>query len=1671
MGETRTHKTYTVFIASSMLNPCREAVENIVERVNTKLDLFDVNFKLVAYSMTPMADRQSKTQELLNHQAATSDILILLADNNTTIGQYTFGEYKAAHCQSTKSPDKRPAIKVFVITEKKDDRINLEYTAEDGSTGNFEAVLHEDSKRYTQCLTRDRFYGFLEDWLIKTAVHGLKPIQTQYELSYSDHLYRIGQGGIRESGNKYYRRDKLDGQIEEILKVSPIIILEGNTYSGKTRAAFEYMKNCKEWEDYDFHIFDNRHFIKDLNQIRNLDYSGSDRGDVFFFDDVNDILNKKNDEDIERTHPLWSKINGYNALKGFSIDDFGKTRIIFTVSGKLSALQRNKIYERIFNEGSDRLSQALEKITVNFDIYDQFSFKQMANAMVRDGVLNRANIRPGNYTIGSLFIRTEDILKKVTDQYRLNKALIPALACHFKYAARSRFTGLKSEIQEVYDFICNALGYGQKEPLEDGIERLRQEGLVVTEDQKENLYRVFIDKYILDSINEVALKYITYRNTEGVNAINRILIDYALECEKDGKRNMTSHHICYVTQMAYLIIDRNTIGDQETVDLIDIVASALMPQNQYNPKKSENVRLILKLADIASSDENYPMIFATSALSNIEDPDKVNDLLDKCLAYYGSCLKIPKEETARTVIELYKRSAYAKLSKGMPMAEEQKILRRILESDGNWKIPFGDEDLKEIFNLARLAPHIKSKTPREIIALLPHTGIDGRSFSPDSCEDTDGTDDSFDDFEETGTSGEVSTDADNMKYEKIYLKQLNKAAIAAMLHIDSFSGFADTIDCLRKTCEESNSLKTAAERYFAYDFYRIVREIVKRINYEDRSSIFNFILEIDDTKGVLGNLTIQKEYLQQLRSSRIHSLNDLLQHLDENDALKAYQDMIGKDLCDSHTLSCLLNNRFLNFEQILRLVGKDDGQYNFITLNQLLGKAETISDANICLRLMGISNCDPCKIRDENALANYLKIKYIDSNRCINIIKGRRRLFPDTLSDAMLGIILKKFDIRQLMDIFFQSEENSHPGYYANKYGLTDEEIEKVRKNAIILNMLFYKANLCSEEIADLVKGKFEELISDEKMRPLVTDPESNGNNGILSVYMKNKHLFRNYESVRNFYDNLPDECKPGKVDHNIYGVFAWYIIDGYNNGIYDRTEAIRLLNGELIKAYGEFARLYRKDDVIGMMARLYHYRPLLEDEDSFSQTEEYAYEDRIYEMDYRGYLEYLIKYNPAYADSTFIYNSLAVMQKRLVNEVYETLADLASLNHTGVIYDTVFKENAGGKSLQLAGHVQQRLFRIGPGTLEIDNRLVYNVSYIKMLWFLLSKGLMTLDEAEKCRKENNIPVTETYLNLVCKCIEQDTASKRLSPKNNSTVMEDGYSRMLGYMQTVFSSGTIYVHRSIQMCLSLIAVAPDEASLEDIFSKHGFSEFENKTEVIGATMNKLLNLRYKSAKADETVSEFKEMIVRNCRNVNIWIINAYLNTFVKISKNELKSRSNAPEAAPFERCWQLLRDECKIDVFRLLNLDQEQEAFVTEQLGLSGNKWILDANVQTFSYFALHSPDVLAIMQKWFKGNFTYDDAGRKSCLKDTLKNYAFSYARNNFDKESAQKTLDPVRKIIRVKENYKVFKEICSRYVTDQSRKWGGKNEMSVFWEDILSNLPQCAEMCSNANRKRNRK
>ena len=1671
---------YKIFIASSMLNPFREECSKIIADFNNYRR--DVNFDVCVYGESPIEDVAPDTQDQINRKAAESDLVLLLADNNATIGRQTMREYYTAHLQSLQSLNGRPYIKVFALRNNKDEAVSVQYYTEDGSCANFEKKLYDDSKRYVQYVEKDNFEKFFKEWLVLNANNGLGHNLTRRELSYGDHIHSIMQGAVRKSNKMYYRRDSLDGEIERVLNFSPIVILEGNTYSGKTRAAFEIMKSRAEWGDYNFHIYNNCDTVAELNDIK-LDFTG--RGDVYLFDDINDII--KDGEGIDYNNsPLWRKLNGYNRCKGFSLEEWGNTRVIITVSGRLSLDEKKKLYGLIFHSEGTAFENELKKIIVNFDIYDSRSFRQMANEMVRDGVLSSAKIRPGNYTIGSLFINTEDIRRQAEDEYNENNSLLTSLVGHFKYATKSRFTGLCSEIGELYDFVAgegvpagtfqDADGrvVAARELFAAGVERLRKKGLVVVSEDDENGSKVWIDRYILDIFNEVVLENMKYADVCGAKALNAMLIAYAKRCEQDrgADSELERHHICYVAQMGYLLLDRNTLGDDEIMHIVALVARALSVNsvavdNFLNGRLNANAisSYIMVLVQIARLKGRYPRIFSVLPIARIRNFNSAQNFIKASSAYHKHCRK-EQSDIYPAALELYKRAVYAMLSAGnrrLTMKQEKIILNYIFDDGGKWKEPFDSSDLHDVFNLVDVIPFIKDMNALQIIELLETATLDGYDMAQFLDEANNGasvvnssSNPSYDEENYDFSNLEEPIDAEGLPrnvYEKVFLVQLANAVAAAVSSVDSYDKFLEAANAVCEMCIRSVHVKRAVSGAFAANFYRTVPRIVKNFSYDDRTKLFEFVISIDDTKGVFGNLDIRSN-VDFLKTLRVIALNRLLECLDENDALRGYREMQSRGLSDGHTLSFLLKNESLSFEQLLQLVAVDA---NFVILNQLMGKAETESDAHVCMMLMGVADGDASKLKDESALVKFMKIRSVDGRRCIDIIKRRRKLYPANLTDTAVGVLMNKLKMEQLIDIFFPSESNSAEGYYMQQYGLKDDEVRSARENAILINKMMFRANsnACSNDVALLMKQKFDDIVNDRNLRYLITDPEYNGNSGIMSVYMKNRFLFSDYDGVRAFCDDFVNKYPMPKCNH-IYSVFLGYIVDGYERNIYKREEAIELMNSELIKAYEEFAEFRSKDEVVAMMAELYRYRLKLVKEGCYDTPEEFVYEGERMSVTYKEYLEYLKNHNTFYVDGTFIYIALEMMQKSIDGDVYDLLGDIASHNHIGVQYDTIYSARKDSVRKGLSRAMQQCLmsYDIENNLLKIDHRLVRNVSYIKALWFLQQHDKkITFDQVESCREANNIPMTQTYLNMAFKGMEIAITDAYKESDRDINVLLNGFRSMIEYMHRHIDKNPTLLYRSIQMCISLISVAPNEPCINRLFTVDGFACYRNRAEVISAVMNKLIKLRYKAHVACATLNQFRREIIGNCANVNVRTLNAYLSVYVRITKFELLvENGRRVNFAPLEKCWDILKKERKLDLFTLLEVRDCERGYILECLKLgSDERWMIEANVQTFSYFAEYSPTLISTMDEMFDGNFTYDDQGRNSCLKDAIKNYGYAFKNN---------PKYPVEEVGRISEiitrigNRGLFEELCSEYIlrSQQDRKSGEWKEMEDLWDNLLS-------------------
>ena len=1630
-----------------MKSEVRPKIEPIINDVNNTLDTFHigVKFSVLAYGQTSIADQGIDTQAIINRYIAESDILILVTDNGKKIGNATMEEYKVAHEQSEKSGNNLPHIKAFALLNKNGEDINILYEKEDGTEEPFETRLYRDSGRYMQCIEATAFEKTLKNWLLVVAQSELNRCLTQKELDYGCHIGKIGQGWIRKNNDKYYRRDKLDGEIETILETSPIVILEGNTYSGKTRAAFELMRRNENWKDYDFHIYGGGYdSIEDLNKLRLNVIGGKD---VYLFDDINDIIKGGS---INRRASLWAKLNGYNinnGRAGFSLSDFGNTRIIITVAGSLSPKERYNLYCSIFNTRGYAFKEALKEIIVNLDIYDCASFHQLVDAMKRDGIINKRNLRSGNnYTIGSLFTKDEEVKDQIRDEYETNASLLTALVGHFKYASKTRFAGLLNEIQELYDYIIESnRTRTQYEYLTDGIERLRQKGIVVNGSNNEE--RVHIDEYILNLISDVIVE----KGTSNLE-LNRILVEHATKCEKERGNNssLDEYHICYIAQMGYLLVQHNSLPDEELIHLAGLVKSKLL-NTRFDPisltgnsDKREIGAFAIKLIEIAKQQDDYAIRFASSVVASINDFDLAFLLIEAYYKYYES-------KGVEVALTLHKESAYTMFSaskRSMTMAQERKVLSLILDENEGWKAPFSEEDLKDIFYLERITPFLTKKSAKEIIELLPTATIDGcdianfdkeyADYNSNSQNSNVSNSDKNDDFgfDESPTSSTQEDYDERNRYEKIYLNQVREATIAALKRVNSFEEFKEVIDTINNMRNEESKeyysvhIKRAINSAFAYPFYKTVPEIAERLQYNDRAQLFDFIFDISETDD-------------KHRAKRIVCLNQLLKCLDENKALSGYKKMIDENLYDSHSLSMLSNNSELGFESLFEL--NNDEHKNFITLNQLLGKAETLSDADSCLRLMGIKDGDPCKLKDENALIQYIRIKAINSYQCIDIIKKSK---IKKFSDTFLNAFIEKLNKKQLIEIFFSSDQNSTPNYEEN-YGLSDDTINSVRENAKLINIGILRVN-SEEKHKDKIKQKYTDIIQSDQLRYLIIDPDYNGGNCIIVEYMKNKYIFPDYKEVRKFWDEFKTSYKIKATEH-IYDIFLWHINNGLNRSSYSREDAINMTNKILIEAYNDFANNYPKREVIKMMAKLYHYRPLLID--NFEAKEKFVFEDQELEWNYKEYLQYIKEHNKDYVDGTFIYNSLSMMKESVNEDIYKLLGEIAKANRVGVKYDTIFSSKS-----KLSAEIQNRLlsFDNDNNKLQINSDFIYNASQIKILLFLLKNGHIDIDSAEDYRKKAGLPITQTYLNMAFKYREQKIRNENKQAEFDIEVQKNGFKSLVSFLKEHITNDSIHLHRSIEMCISLIGVAPNENTLNSIFKNGGFGGFKDKTEVLTARMNKIINLRYyKNIKEDEnktafkTLNKFREVIINHCDKINIYTVNTYLKVYIMALKKELfVPKDEYIDYKAFKNSWSQLKRERKIDMFKLLKVNEKKKSSIAKRLGLGADEyWLIDANVQTFSYFAKYDQQLISTMDKAFDGNFCYD--GEKSCLKDAIKNYSYFYNNkdNNYPKEEAYK----IAEILSRKENEKVLNEICDEYIIKSEKKYGLWKSIDFLWQDLL--------------------
>ena len=271
--------------------------------------------------------------------------------------------------------------------------------------------------------------------------------------------------------------------------------------------------------------------------------------------------------------------------------------------------------------------------------------------------------------------------------------------------------------------------------------------------------------------------------------------------------------------------------------------------------------------------------------------------------------------------------------------------------------------------------------------------------------------------------------------------------------------------------------------------------------------------------------------------------------------------------------------------------------------------------------------------------------------------------------------------------------------------------------------------------------------------------------------------------------------------------------------------------------------------------------------------------------------------------------------------------------------------------------------------------------------------------------------------------------------------------KFLNNIDSIKDGSTQSLFRSIQMCISLILTARTEAELDEIFTTYGFDNLRYRTEAIGARMYKLINKRYVQqlktydrTSETNTIEEFKADILNNPEQINITVVNAYIYALLLIKQGNLLdvTTDSAKATKILNNCWGDIYNQRKIDIYKLLDTNHETEA------------WMLDIDVQTVTYFAeqCDRKRLISTIIDWFDGNFCYDESGKKSCLKDAIKNYSRVYTKANQDLEEVAVIVD----ILLKKENISDCNSLCHNYILNNSRGYIQYNPFSL-WRDIAEN------------------
>lgn len=1246
-------KEYNIFVASSIkesvLKDIRDAMPVLVESVNTRMKSFNISYKCNVIGTTEGANGDPDTQGYIDDELiGKSDLFVLILKNNKKIGQYTIGEFIYALKKKREYKRRIPLIKIYIIQGDKKERISIEYESEDfkdlsdlnvdiAECKDFEDILSKVGGYYADCVTYDTFSSLFFKYLTETFPDQMWKY-SQSEISYQNHLLNTGQNNFRIADNKYFRREgrggktAIDDKMEEIIKRSSLLILEGNAFSGKTRAAYELMRSMTEWQDGEFFIYKcgSGLTIDDLNHI-SFNTEASQKNKIIFIDDINEVI--KNDTNIDRRWALWQNLNYISA--GGNPIRWPKTTLIMTVAGKLSSEEKSQLYQKIFGtENYIALQETLKTVTVNFDIYDPGSFAKMVNSMVKAGFLIKDKIRPGNYTIGSLFIDENKVRNSVRNAFEEGESMkvtLRSIRLNWLYASNDA-RGKICELKRIFKFLKNEDVNKLNHPLDICIDKLRSQGLLIISGSE-----IKVDVFVIEAINYV----LAGDDSEKIKKDVSDLLKYAEKiCTDSEYRIEGCQEIHSIEHMAYRICEKADLKDEVIRYLISLVFEKSYGKKQTYVFTEDVLARMMGYICSKNKDIPYPRIFCATAVVNFSKSETSYKIFEKV-----DLLLKDKKVYPEGCKVFFKELAYKLLSSQSNLAAGIKdtILSRIYDADSDKMIePFSEDDLKGIVNLKRMIPYLNKGLP-EIVEMVKSIE-DFNDLMSEIEPDPLGLDDQ-----------EIERN-DDTKLKRTFLSQLGKTVIEVFKTTVDIDGFNKVMQCLETNVSEN--LKKALDLSFTLTFYSRLQEISSGYSYADRFKLFDYILNLNKSYWVIESIqqfTVDAEREEKADDQRIKALNNFLPLLDRSDALKAYREMKEKKLYDGHTFSILMNNPFLRFEHLFD-IAREEGDY--LIYNQLLREAKTIDDAKMCFRMIGIDA--PYQLKDEYALGEYINIENVDYRECVDIIKKWKSKHNNKdLSAVTLSNIVQKMSFVDLRKIYETKRET--------EIGLSDNEVNIILKNPICINKLFVKA-ANNKETGKFVQQVFEGLLNDGELKKVIIDNRYNENTSVLSAYLRHPERFEKYSDVKEYGDKfLKEHSDTLQKTVYIYRSYLWRVV--HSTEIVDKRKEVNAL---LKEAYDDLMQIHsNKNDVTKDMSKLYQYLVQSMNEEDIDKSMDYAYENKDFTGSFVEFLDYLLNNTTEYVNEVFVFETLKLMQSKVNDDILDRIRKIIRKNNIVIELDS----------------------------------------------------------------------------------------------------------------------------------------------------------------------------------------------------------------------------------------------------------------------------------------------------------------------------------------------------------------------------------------------------------------